>query len=450
MILESLKVTNFRVFKGETEFDLAPKLRAGTKPPIILFGGLNGAGKTTTLTAIRLVLYGRQSLGTGANQKEYNQYLRDCVHKSKKTGIQANFASIDLKFTYANLGILSHYHVKRSWIITGNKVSESLKIAQNDTMIQNLSYEQAQGFLNELIPIGVSDLFFFDGEKIAQLAEDVNGNVLGDSVKKLIGLDLIEKLIGDITVFIRQLNKNEASEDIRSKIEILESVLDEKERLIEREQKAYESAKIVLSESSKKIDQLTNSFNAHGGAWAASREKEIQNLSGLSKEKEIIQNQIREGLSGSFPFSIAPQFVQSCLHQLYTENEFKIKKTTAEFLSTHIITLENRLIQSLNQEIFNYVKDEIHEVFSDVLMPEENTVLIHDVSDSLHNKVEAAALNAINTQSKHLSELAGQLQTISHKIDSAGANIARAPEEGLLMQRLEELNKEQEKKRNRF
>lgn len=446
MILESLKVTNFRVFKGETEFDLAPKLRAGTKPPIILFGGLNGAGKTTTLTAIRLVLYGRQSLGTGANQKEYNQYLRDCVHKSKKTGIQANFASIDLKFTYANLGILSHYHVKRSWIITGNKVSESLKIAQNDTMIQNLSYEQAQGFLNELIPIGVSDLFFFDGEKIAQLAEDVNGNVLGDSVKKLIGLDLIEKLIGDITVFIRQLNKNEASEDIRSKIEILESVLDEKERLIEREQKAYESAKIVLSESSKKIDQLTNSFNAHGGAWAASREKEIQNLSGLSKEKEIIQNQIREGLSGSFPFSIAPQFVQSCLHQLYTENEFKIKKTTAEFLSTHIITLENRLIQSLNQEIFNYVKDEIHEVFSDVLMPEENTVLIHDVSDSLHNKVEAAALNAINTQSKHLSELAGQLQTISHKIDSAGANIARAPEEGLLMQRLEELNKEQEKK----
>ena len=267
-----------------------------------------------------------------------------------------------------------------------------------------------------------------------------------DSVKKLIGLDLIEKLIGDITVFIRQLNKNEASEDIRSKIETLESVLYEKEQLIEQEQKAYESAKIILSESSKKIDQLTNSLNAHGGAWAASREQEIQNLSGLSKEKEIIQNQIREGLSGSFPFFIAPQFVQSCLHQLHTENEFKIKKTTAEFLSAHIIALENRLIHSLNKDVFNYVKKEINEVFSELLMPEKNTLLIHDVSDSLHNKIEAAALNAINTQGKYLADLADQLTTVSHKIDSAGVNIARAPEEGLLMQRLEELNKEQDKK----
>lgn len=267
-----------------------------------------------------------------------------------------------------------------------------------------------------------------------------------DSVKKLIGLDLIEKLIVDITVFIRQLNKNEASEDIRSKIETLESVLYEKEQLIEQEQKAYESAKIILSESSKKIDQLTNSLNAHGGAWAASREQEIQNLSGLSKEKEIIQNQIREGLSGSFPFFIAPQFVQSCLHQLHTENEFKIKKTTAEFLSAHIIALENRLIHSLNKDVFNYVKKEINEVFSELLMPEKNTLLIHDVSDSLHNKIEAAALNAINTQGKYLADLADQLTTVSHKIDSAGVNIARAPEEGLLMQRLEELNKEQDKK----
>ena len=446
MILETLKVTNFRVFKGEHEFDLAPKQRAGIKPPIILFGGLNGAGKTTTLTAIRLVLYGRQSLGTGTNQKEYNQYLCDCVHKSKTTNVQANFAAIDLKFTYANLGVLSHYHVKRSWTITGNKVTESLKIAQNDTIIRNLSYEQAQGFLNELIPIGVSDLFFFDGEKIAQLAEDSDGNILGDSVKKLIGLDLIEKLIADITVFIRQQNKQQVSDDIRKKIEALESVLNEKEELIEQEQKAYESAKILLTESSKKIDQLTNRLNSQGGAWAASREKEIQNLSGLTKEKEIIQNQIREGLSGSFPFSIAPDFVQSCLNQLNIENEFKRKKTTAEFLSQHLAALESRLINSMDQDVFHHVKQEIHKEFSDLLKFQKDTILIHDVSDSLHKKVEATALNAINVQGKQLAELAKKLTAINHKIDSSGVNIARAPEEGLLSQRLEELNIEQDKK----
>lgn len=223
-------------------------------------------------------------------------------------------------------------------------------------------------------------------------------------------------------------------------------MLDDKEQLIEQEQKAYEAAKIGLSEASKKIDQLTNSLNAHGGAWAASREKEIQNLSGLSKEKEIIQNQIREGLSGSFPFSIAPEFVQTCLNQLNNENEFKIKKAMAEFLSKHIVALENRLIHSMDQDIFNYVKKEIHGEFSGLLTPQENTIIIHDVSDSLHKKIEATAISAINTQGKYLVDLADKLTAINHKIDSAGVNIARAPEEELLTQRLEELNKEQDKK----
>ena len=226
----------------------------------------------------------------------------------------------------------------------------------------------------------------------------------------------------------------------------MESVLNENEELIEQEQKAYESAKILLTESSKKIDQLTNRLNSQGGAWAASREKEIQNLSGLTKEKEIIQNQIREGLSGSFPFSIAPDFVQSCLNQLNIENELKRKKTTAEFLSQHLAALESRLINSMDQDVFHHVKQEIHKEFSDLLTPQKDTILIHDVSDSLHKKVEATALNAINVQGKQLAELAKKLTAINHKIDSSGVNIARAPEEGLLSQRLEELNIEQDKK----
>ena len=60
MIIESLKVNNFRVFKGEHLFDLAPKSTNGQRP-IVLFCGFNGAGKTTMLTAVRLSLYGRQS-----------------------------------------------------------------------------------------------------------------------------------------------------------------------------------------------------------------------------------------------------------------------------------------------------------------------------------------------------------------------------------------------------
>jgi len=138
------------------------------------------------------------------------------------------------------------------------------------------------------------------------LAEDVEGNALGESVKKPIGLDLIEKLIADINIFIRKQNKQLLSDDIKSKINTLEKILVVKEQAIDAEQVNYESIKIQLTHTSKQIDQFTNNLNAQGGAWAASREEEIKKLSSYIAEKDMLQSQLRESISDSFPFSISP------------------------------------------------------------------------------------------------------------------------------------------------
>ena len=58
MIINSLTLENFRVFKGRHQIDL----RADHGSPIILFGGLNGAGKTSILTAVKLALFGKAAL----------------------------------------------------------------------------------------------------------------------------------------------------------------------------------------------------------------------------------------------------------------------------------------------------------------------------------------------------------------------------------------------------
>ena len=85
MFLETLKVCDFRVFGGEHTLELNPQIKWEKKRPIILFGGLNGAGKTSILTAVRLALYGRQSLGPGTSQKAYEKYLADSIHHSRNS-----------------------------------------------------------------------------------------------------------------------------------------------------------------------------------------------------------------------------------------------------------------------------------------------------------------------------------------------------------------------------
>ena len=42
MIINELKLTNFCIYRGEHEFNLAPTVVRGKSKPVVLFGGMNG------------------------------------------------------------------------------------------------------------------------------------------------------------------------------------------------------------------------------------------------------------------------------------------------------------------------------------------------------------------------------------------------------------------------
>ena len=186
MILEQLTLNDFRAYRGTHEIPLAPRVKYGAERPIILFGGLNGTGKTTLLTALKLVLYGRHALGLGTSKANYHQFLRDSIYSTPDAIVQRNKAFIELDFVYGKLGRRTRYSVRRSWTVTRGSVHETLSIYQDGSR-RSLTPAAAQGFLSELVPIGVSDLFFFDGEKISELAEDDTGRALGEAIPPAVG-----------------------------------------------------------------------------------------------------------------------------------------------------------------------------------------------------------------------------------------------------------------------
>ena len=68
-----------------------------------------------------------------------------------------------------------------------------------------------QDFIKELIPVGVSKLFFFDGEQIQALAADETDEVhLKDSFYSLLGLDLVDRLQSDLQIHLtRNIKKSD-------------------------------------------------------------------------------------------------------------------------------------------------------------------------------------------------------------------------------------------------
>ena len=57
MILTTLSLSNFTVFREHEEIQLAPN---SSSKPLVVIDGHNGSGKTSILTAIQLSLFGKR------------------------------------------------------------------------------------------------------------------------------------------------------------------------------------------------------------------------------------------------------------------------------------------------------------------------------------------------------------------------------------------------------
>ncbi len=446
MILENLTLTDFRVFQGQHSFDLTPRIKYGKTRPIILYGGLNGAGKTTTLTAVRLALYGKQSLGKTVSKTVYDNFLRKSIHTSKNGNIQAATSCIELTFSYANMGVLKHYTVKRQWMVKGKTIFETLSIAEDGNDLSELNAEQCQGFLNELIPIGVSDLFFFDSEKIAELAHDTGGVALGEAIKKLLGLDVLETLNADLGVLLRGKNKESAALETQKQITALEKNLEKIKILADSERDNYQNLLAAASEASNTINQLELDLSARGGAWAATREKELEKQSHLYAEKVQLERTLQELIDGSFPLSLAPMFAKKTLKQLINESDQKKLTNTSDIVIKHVTALDKKLKKLLDKNNYDKTKSVIDKEFGKLLNKNQKIEIIHDISETLLRFIDSTITKALHKQSKKVKDLGRQLDKVNSDIDKAGKNIARAPEETLIKPVVEKIRKAQERR----
>ena len=198
MQLNKVTLENYGLYREEKVFDLAPK----NKKPIILFGGKNGAGKTTFLNSIRLALYGKRSLGDRVTQAQYDEFLVSKIHRHQDLSLQVNKARVALEFDFVTQGEIVHYLVERSWVKEGRKVKETAIILKNGQPLNDVDSEFWESFISETIPERLSQLFFFDGEKIQDIADDIKGNAaIADAVQTLLGLDLVDKLKADLNIY---------------------------------------------------------------------------------------------------------------------------------------------------------------------------------------------------------------------------------------------------------
>lgn len=453
MILHKLTVSNVGLFRGRQTITLTPN----TNKPIILIGGMNGVGKTTLLDAVRLCLYGKRSLGNRISHNEYHNYLSEIIHRSPTANSSIDYASVSLEFEYARDGEKKRHTVERSWKRQrgGETVKEILTIYENDRLNTEFEKENWQDYINELIPIEVSQFFFFDGENVRKLVDDSGHDVfLRESIKALFGLNLVDRLQSDLNIYLNRLVKRDSPESVQEEIAKVELEIENlRNKLADIE---VESEKIAtqIDDLESEIEQQEHRLATEGGNYAQQRGNLQRQQEQLQTNIENLENEIRIQCEELFPFALVPENLERLKAQLLKELQLDKWKAKNSALKAH----KNLLLEHLPSDEFwagislkpaqiSKIQNKVASLLTDQLeCPEElrGFKKIRERSPSEYNCVLEWIDACLNKVPQEFRALNDALKIARSKLKKVENTLQKAPPEDVLkpiIEYLSELNK---------
>ncbi|MCV6620124.1 MAG: DNA sulfur modification protein DndD [Cellvibrionaceae bacterium] len=421
MIIDSITLENFRVFKGSHQINLAPS----PEKSIVLFGGLNGAGKTSILTAIRFALLGRVAIPNASTNAAYIERLSELVH-GKDPSLTT---TITIEFLYQRDGKAINYKVCRQWRV-GH--ADKLDILEDGDSIK-ANYEQSQAFLLELVPPGIADLVFFDGEKIADLAEDTSGVVLKQAVKRLLGLDTISRLKDDLAIYLKKSSVNVAGVKVREAIQSLE--VEKETCFLEAEEQSDLADKEarILSELNTKIAHAEQEVLSGGGAWADDKEKAKAKVEALIKLKAEKEGALLRELDGPYALSLAPKTMTALMENMALEQEVNDKRAFAKGFEQILPGIAADIGE--DDDTLKLIKARVS---SHAVVDTQNFVEF-GFSRSHFEVLKAQATSQSEASAETVKTLKGEIEKLASQIEQAAIHIQRAPEKEQLQEAFEKL-----------
>ncbi|MDA7936805.1 DNA sulfur modification protein DndD [bacterium] len=456
MRIQKLRLYNFGLFRGQTEFDLLPRVKYKKERPVILIGGKNGAGKTTILEAVRLCLYGPLLLGARVSNREYDEYLRSRVHRDENALVVNQSASVALEFEYSELGESCQYKVERSWDIDGKKVKTNLLVHRYDNEhkhykpIDDLDHAHADDFLRDLIPPGVSQLYFFDGEKIQELAEsDDDDAALSEAIRSLLGLDLVGRLSGDLQIYANRLQKLDNVETLQKELDKVDEEINEKQDRLLKTRGAQDEAQSRVDDIGKQIAAAEARIAKEGGAFADVRGKLEEDGKRLQSSIESAESQIRQLAEGLLPFSLAKSLCRDLTNQLKNEDRVQGWQSHASLLQERIAKLskstekELSCIDGLTDEMRKSLASRISKMVDKLGEPPQDLPdikLIHRLSNDLKESLLQGIRTATDVVPDEAKKLIAELETHTRNLQKTKSALKKAPEDDQLKPLVERVN----------
>ena len=340
MKINSIEIENFRNFKGFN------KIVFDTEKAVNIIYGKNGDGKTTLHQLFQWVFYNEVHFNKTASNKMYNlEYEAEAEYD------QIFCVKGSIEFIHSN----EKYSLNRIWtyqrgLSSSTKIKEELSLYKlvNDNYNKLLDPEAV---IEELLPSGLSEYFFFDGESmIADLSVKgkESANKLKNALYTIFDLSIYEQALIHIgnkelkTTALGQLYLNKADANSDEGIKVIKTNISNAQEKINQ---LEEKEKSINNEENKKKEYIQEISEIIGKTKSSEEyEKDRKRIKG--QQVVFIENEKRA--YKAFGEEVIKTFPRMMVSKRIEEAK-KVLKLKAD-QNTLIPGINKPLIESLSKE----------------------------------------------------------------------------------------------------
>lgn len=373
MIFLELVLQNFGPYAGKQVINLDTRIDQNNIRPIILLGGMNGGGKTTLMDAIRLALYGARAQCSTRGNLSYGDFLTQCVNNKADP---INKTRIELVFEHIEDDKPVRYRVVRTWEKNPKDGKDSLGILGDDeTWPQSLANIWDE-YIENILPLGISNLFLFDGEQVKELAEqEVPPPIVVDAINGLLGLELVDKLSLDLEILVNRKKKENADDQDLAKLEELENRLHKQMEQKNSQKSQLQDLEEQVKNLKVKYEEALNKYISEGGKIAGERSQLDRERETQVGKVENLRKTLCELAEGVLPLQLISNLLSQV--QIQGEKELRLQQIQLQNQVARdiLITRDKRLVSFLHQlnlkletitSIENFLLQDIDSLYMDL------------------------------------------------------------------------------------
>ncbi|MCC3448138.1 MAG: DNA sulfur modification protein DndD [Microcoleus sp. PH2017_39_LGB_O_B] len=357
-----LVLKNFGPYAGTQTINLRPE-KDGNPCPVILFGGMNGGGKTTLMDAIRLALYGGRAQCSTRGNLSYSDFINQCVNRHTPPLEETR---VELTFEQVQDDQLTQFKIVRYWKKPDIKdtlsiliYSEIVKDWWSDKAITNTWDE----YIETLLPVGISNLFLFDGEQVKELAElETPPEFVVGAIKSLLGLELAERLAVDLEILAGRKRKEIAGKKDLAALEKIEATFQEISNKKQFATEEQASLKNKLEKAQTNQQKASDKFIYQGGKIAGDRSQLDRQLNDYRNQADKTRLAMMELASNMLPLALISPLLTAAKTQAETEASQQQAKIAQNVIRQRSDRLLNYIAEiSLNPQQLDKIQDFIRE-----------------------------------------------------------------------------------------